>query len=106
MPDGQYIQIGIIQNTFTVGLVTHAICVHQVSRTFLTANIQYLVSVKIKDQPRIEPELPFIENASVNGQLHPLVFDSSIICPRSEEHTSELQSLMRISYAVFCLKKK
>src|SRR3546814_8861486 len=31
---------------------------------------------------------------------------SSIHSPRSEEHTSELQSLMRISYAVFCLKKK
>src|SRR3546814_5290540 len=29
-----------------------------------------------------------------------------IISARSEEHTSELQSLMRISYAVFCLKKK
>src|SRR3546814_2974155 len=29
-----------------------------------------------------------------------------IIAPRSEEHTSELQSLMRISSAVFCLKKK
>src|SRR3546814_9632523 len=29
-----------------------------------------------------------------------------IHCLRSEEHTSELQSLMRISYAVFCLKKK
>src|SRR3546814_6394572 len=29
-----------------------------------------------------------------------------MICSRSEEHTSELQSLMRISYAVFCLKKK
>src|SRR3546814_7501940 len=28
-----------------------------------------------------------------------------VIDPRSEEHTSELQSLMRISYAVFCLKK-
>src|SRR3546814_3368547 len=28
------------------------------------------------------------------------------ISKRSEEHTSELQSLMRISYAVFCLKKK
>src|SRR3546814_10134336 len=28
------------------------------------------------------------------------------ISERSEEHTSELQSLMRISYAVFCLKKK
>src|SRR3546814_4266599 len=30
---------------------------------------------------------------------------SGIRLPRSEEHTSELQSLMRISYAVFCLKK-
>src|SRR3546814_7029309 len=29
-----------------------------------------------------------------------------LILKRSEEHTSELQSLMRISYAVFCLKKK
>src|SRR3546814_3112961 len=36
-------------------------------------------------------------------------FDDTIAranAPRSEEHTSELQSLMRISYAVFCLKKK
>src|SRR3546814_10889221 len=33
--------------------------------------------------------------------------DIAIVEPsRSEEHTSELQSLMRISYAVFCLKKK
>src|SRR3546814_1124916 len=31
---------------------------------------------------------------------------SGSIARRSEEHTSELQSLMRISYAVFCLKKK
>src|SRR3546814_6592318 len=31
---------------------------------------------------------------------------TGVQCPRSEEHTSELQSLMRISYAVFCLKKK
>src|SRR3546814_6447884 len=32
--------------------------------------------------------------------------DPALIAGRSEEHTSELQSLMRISYAVFCLKKK
>src|SRR3546814_4995093 len=32
--------------------------------------------------------------------------DGAVIGFRSEEHTSELQSLMRISYAVFCLKKK
>src|SRR3546814_6074674 len=31
---------------------------------------------------------------------------SILMLERSEEHTSELQSLMRISYAVFCLKKK
>src|SRR3546814_1515797 len=35
--------------------------------------------------------------------IAPALVDS---CPRSEEHTSELQPLMRISYAVFCLKKK
>src|SRR3546814_7418233 len=39
-----------------------------------------------------------------------LVVEETIRCPwhhaRSEEHTSELPSLMRISYAVFCLKKK
>src|SRR3546814_4066864 len=32
--------------------------------------------------------------------------DADVVEPRSEEHTSELQSLMRISYAVFCLKTK
>src|SRR3546814_9786330 len=35
-----------------------------------------------------------------------LAVRSSAVHKRSEEHTSELQSLMRISYAVFCLKKK
>src|SRR3546814_5717472 len=35
-----------------------------------------------------------------------LNFEIRIKMARSEEHTSELQSLMRISYAVFCLKKK
>src|SRR3546814_1688547 len=33
-------------------------------------------------------------------------FGAGVAFVRSEEHTSELQSLMRISYAVFCLKKK
>src|SRR3546814_6208536 len=39
--------------------------------------------------PTIKPAIPF-----------------KAVSRRSEEHTSELQSLMRISYAVFCLKKK
>src|SRR3546814_7303397 len=33
-------------------------------------------------------------------------YSASTLASRSEEHTSELQSLMRISYAVFCLKNK
>src|SRR3546814_2017437 len=40
------------------------------------------------------------------GKLADLVVLSDDIFARSEEHTSELQSLMRISYAVFCLNKK
>src|SRR3546814_3954095 len=36
----------------------------------------------------------------------PTIGEDMVIIMRSEEHTSELQSLMRISYAVFCLKKK
>src|SRR3546814_3173204 len=47
------------------------------------------------------------------GALHPLCRAQTqcrprrdLVFRRSEEHTSELQSLMRISYAVFCLKKK
>src|SRR3546814_8144533 len=38
--------------------------------------------------------------------LNPTGYDLVAVGERSEEHTSELQSLMRISYAVFCLKKK
>src|SRR3546814_9191952 len=46
---------------------------------------------------------------SIGGlQIHPeaALADLDPVEARSEEHTSELQSLMRISYAVFCLKKK
>src|SRR3546814_374394 len=53
-----------------------------------TAQIESLEGKK--GQPRLKP--PFPAGAGLYG--------------RSEEHTSELQSLMRISYAVFCLKKK
>src|SRR3546814_10362011 len=42
----------------------------------------------------------------VADMLLRLLADTSRRLARSEEHTSELQSLMRISYAVFCLKKK
>src|SRR3546814_8607074 len=61
--------------------------------------------------------LPILFGARVapgSGHEFRRIDDPQIRCPqfafqpfgRSEEHTSELQSLMRISYAVFCLKKK
>src|SRR3546814_8745271 len=50
-------------------------------------------------QPRPEPIDPLFRSAEEWRQ-------GAAEVPRSEEHTSELQSLMRISYAVFCLKKK
>src|SRR3546814_5942421 len=45
-------------------------------------------------------------NAHGIRNLHDLYVQVSPDIDRSEEHTSELQSLMRISYAVFCLQKK
>src|SRR3546814_8071870 len=48
---------------------------------------------------------PALSKVSVAGKRSPS-FRGSAGLTRSEEHTSELQSLMRISYAGFCLKKK
>src|SRR3546814_6978151 len=53
--------------------------------------------------------MPLVEEAIAAGKLEILEGPSdsrrAYWLVRSEEHTSELQSLMRISYAVFCLKK-
>src|SRR3546814_407459 len=58
-----------------------------------------LGTISATDQPKMrdgfEPLLPGFQVVKFND-----------LEARSEEHTSELQSLMRISYAVFCLKKK
>src|SRR3546814_1633694 len=51
-------------------------------------------------------ELQSQEIAGMQLELYVLRFEKERMTLRSEEHTSELQSLMRISYAVFCLKKK
>src|SRR3546814_2076878 len=49
----------------------------------------------------------FLERTALpGGVIMPVLRESIASFERSEEHTSELQSLMRISYAVFCLKKK
>src|SRR3546814_10566423 len=52
-----------------------------------------------------EVHRPVIVGPLAPGEGRAAFDDEAGLC-RSEEHTSELQSLMRISYAVFCLKKK
>src|SRR3546814_5859678 len=51
---------------------------------------------------RVASDLPVTVEMCLDGDWVVGIF----VLNRSEEHTSELQSLMRISYAVFCLKKK
>src|SRR3546814_1598754 len=65
----------------------------------------------LKQPPRLMRITSFqsskLIRARVPSRVMPALFTTMSIGPtRSEEHTSELQSLMRISYAVFCLKKK
>src|SRR3546814_4113225 len=59
------------------------------------SSISMRVSPKPASPPGIQPSMHAPSSAFVGRATR-----------RSEEHTSELQSLMRISYAVFCLKKK
>src|SRR3546814_10829172 len=56
----------------------------------------------------VELVTPVIEGVTPmsNDEASELVESTGAVSDRSEEHTSELQSLMRISYAVFCLNKK
>src|SRR3546814_3911047 len=74
----------------------------------------------VRKPAMIEKRHPAFEQKALRGELQNLVVDGEIaaferhvraaefggFAQRSEEHTSELQSLMRTSYAVFCLKKK
>src|SRR3546814_4016414 len=63
---------------------------------------EHIVHVQRVTRRMLEP--PFhLAGGGVDGQCR--VREQRIVL-RSEEHTSELQSLMRTSYAVFCLKKK
>src|SRR3546814_8474599 len=62
--------------------------------------------------PEVRTVAYFLNSFKLLGLLSSQCSDHLSVCDnpshnlRSEEHTSELQSLMRISYAVFCLKKK
>src|SRR3546814_2783598 len=66
-----------------------------------------LVALQVEAQDRLEPgAVQPCAGARIPGPAAAANVRLDRIHIRSEEHTSELQSLMRISYAVFCLKKK
>src|SRR3546814_3895456 len=87
--DRRELKLALLFNVGLFGAVHHDICYIRVGQQFLKrAKTQQFV-----DQHLFQCEL----FAPVKREFQ---------LRRSEEHTSELQSLMRISYAVFCLKKK
>src|SRR3546814_4229663 len=73
----------------------------------LGQRVDHVIAVVVQDQhigARIQHRRDVLrEVARAERRLHR---GDGLPAERSEEHTSELQSLMRISYAVFCLKKK
>src|SRR3546814_10579587 len=72
----------------------------------LAAEIEILtgVAVAFPRSPMVTAQVAWELAEATNGRFR-LGLGTQVRAPRSEEHTSELQSLMRISYAVFCLKK-
>src|SRR3546814_7361726 len=67
----------------------------------VVANVKVAAIVLFKPNRELRPH--FI---TIPLDIHSPEAITALAGTRSEEHTSELQSLMRISYAVFCLKKK
>src|SRR3546814_9930929 len=78
--------------------------------TFLVLPASASAKLPTRSMTSVEGTLdgqPFQATLEPDGQgSHWLKVPKALREARSEEHTSELQSLMRISYAVFCLKKK
>src|SRR3546814_10251115 len=90
---------------FLIAIVLSAIVVHLLGLPVDT------IGTRFPDIPSglPAPHFPTFSMATVQQVLpsaFTIAFLAGIEALRSEEHTSELQSLMRISYAVFCLKKK
>src|SRR3546814_5462272 len=97
--DSQILVEAVLRHAEFTGAAPHGIvrnqCRHQEGIAFGHELCRFLVNeVAMLDSP----------HAACDGSPNGL--RRIRMCSRSEEHTSELQSLMRISYAVFCLKKK
>src|SRR3546814_3327877 len=85
------------RSTRTDTLFPYTTLFRSILRTMLAAHVMQALTTC---PAGIAAEMALSQVRRVGGEAGAIVID------RSEEHTSELQSLMRISYAVFCLKKK
>src|SRR3546814_8612541 len=92
--------IGSVGGAFYSALIVGT--VDTLGRAFLPSVLRLVTERSFADAagPALASMLIYVLMAAV------LAWRPQGLFPRSEEHTSELQSLMRISYAVFCLKKK
>src|SRR3546814_2036832 len=75
----------------------------EVIKTLGLSRINFAFLDATHTEPEVRPEFEFVSARQASGDV--VVLDD-VTPSRSEEHTSELQSLMRISYAVFCFIKK
>src|SRR3546814_9426485 len=78
----------------------------QTTTTIANAGKSRIAGVEVESFMQLVPGLTWAVSYSYLDTKLIKAEDRSADVERSEEHTSELQSLMRISYAVFCLKKK
>src|SRR3546814_8192779 len=92
-PQSRFRPAAVDHEVVPLGLDQHGMVQRRIQRLRATF-AQYIAQIHLVVLPQAQIELPR------RRQPHP------VAALRSEEHTSELQSLMRISYAVFCLKKK
>src|SRR3546814_1028467 len=100
------VKVGVVPEE-PLAALQHVVPVHQRQAGRLDPPVDPALARRMQRQRRrhltAEDKLGHDDLAIGRGQRAGRV---TVIARRSEEHTSELQSLMRISYAVFCLKKK
>src|SRR3546814_8057996 len=100
--------LGVAGSTFAaVGTIAGAAsAVLGVAANLLTAKPPGSLAVGNPEDFKLDPQapVPYVIGETATGGY--IADREAFGVTRSEEHTSELQSLMRISYAVFCLKKK
>src|SRR3546814_7204674 len=103
--DLDHAQIGLIAGRKDHGMI-HAVKVLERVLTFPMALISAVenAAARRSRSEMVERILASLDHIGIERHAHVIV--GSEQDRRSEEHTSELQSLMRNSYAVFCLKKK